>query len=721
MQEKHLKLGSLFDGIGGFPLVGTWYGIEPIWASEIEPAPIRITKRHFPNMKHLGDITKIHGNAIEPVDILTGGSPCFPAGTMILTDKGYRAIENINVGDIVLTHKGNWKKVTAIGNREAETYLLKGNITIETTANHPIYASNVKCECSYKSDGKRSHRKKLINVGQWINSSDMAGKQWATPLSSEKLPIPIPVKTEVNQKSMPNMNNDFWYFVGRWLGDGWVRDGFRKDKPNGEGHGVIFLCDSYDKKDELENLVSKISNNYSVIEERSVVKVRFCSQLLCKWLVSNFGKGAINKTIPGWILSLSYEHRTALFSGIIDSDGYKKSAKAMKVTSISKSLILGIRMLAESLGYSTSVFHCKRPEKHKIEGRVVNQHDTYSISIHSNPDRRTGIEFEGHKWYKCRNVIKTGEIKTVYNISVEDDESYIADSIVVHNCQDMSVAGKRVGIKQKCTICGSIVELSDKNICSNCGAELEFTRSGLFMEQIRIIKEMREKTNECYPKIVIWENVPGALSSNNGDDFFCVLQEFCKLMGEKIPTLRPEKWSNAGEILGESCSIAWRILDAQYWGVPQRRRRIFLVANFTGTNAGEILFKPESLRRHNTPSTVPWKRFTSKVEKGNRRTDDSYIAAFPYETGGKLPFLPYNVDISPTLSANQRMTVLIDGENGAQIRKLIPLECERLQGFPDNWTYEESDSARYKALGNSVALPCVDYVMSGVADLLDVE
>ncbi len=287
----------------------------------------------------------------------------------------------------------------------------------------------------------------------------------------------------------------------------------------------------------------------------------------------------------------------------------------MKVTSISKQLILGIRMLAESLGYTTSVSYCKRPVKHIIEDRIVNQHDTYSVAICNNENRRIGIEHGGHKWYKCRDVIKTGETKTVYNISVEGDESYIADSIVVHNCQDLSVAGKQSGIKLKCETCGTLVEFSDStHNCPNCGAQLDFTRSGLFMEQIRIIREMREKTNECYPKIVIWENVLGALSSNNGDDFFCVLQEFCKLMAERLPTFRPERWSNSGEILGESCSIAWRLFDAQYWGVPQRRRRIFLVADFGGQRAGEILFKSESLRRHLTTSSAPWKRFTAKTE-----------------------------------------------------------------------------------------------------------
>jgi len=89
-----LKLGSLFDGIGGFPLSAQRHGIEPVWASEIEPFPIKVTQHHFPNMKHLGDITQINGAEIEPVDIITFGSPCFPAGTLILTETGYTPIEN---------------------------------------------------------------------------------------------------------------------------------------------------------------------------------------------------------------------------------------------------------------------------------------------------------------------------------------------------------------------------------------------------------------------------------------------------------------------------------------------------------------------------------------------------------------------------------------------------------------------------------------------------
>lgn len=471
-------------------------------------------------------------------------------------------------------------------------------------------------------------------------------------------------------------------------------------------------------------------------------------------------------------------------------------------------------------------------------------------------------------------------------------------------CQDMSVAGKQSGISMICTECGETIDVkSEIKTCPKCGSELELTRSGLFMEQIRVIKEMRNATNGKYPKIVVWENVSGALSSNNGQDFQCVLSEFCGLLSQKLPAARPEKWSKSGELLADNGSIAWRTLDAQYWGVPQRRRRIFLVVDFRGQCAGEILFKPESMRRHHTTVKTPWETASEKIGRcveptnktneptkgkltvygicsytsnsmkssnppagiyetdlvktldtsgtnpacnqgGNIIVEDNpvyclqgngidradtagcngkgwkenqcytlntmdrpavaysthdrpYVAAFKYQQAGAMATLPYDEDKSSTLTSKQNMAVLIDnhgqdcrwtlaknnvcqaltssmgngGNNqpfiiqqhdvyaqsaygsyaesyevcatltahgagvgpGAEslvsnqlenhnseyiIRRLTPLECERLQGFPDNWTTSESDFARYKALGNSVALPCVNYIMSGIADVL---
>ena len=156
-------------------------------------------------------------------------------------------------------------------------------------------------------------------------------------------------------------------------------------------------------------------------------------------------------------------------------------------------------------------------------------------------------------------------------------------------CQDMSVAGRRDG--------------------------LDGERSSLFYEAVRIIKEMRCATNGRYPRYIVWENVPGAFSSNKGEDFRCVLEALCKIKDEGISTPRSDKWQCAGEILADGFSLAWRVLDAQYWGVPQRRKRIYLVADFAGGSAGKILFESEGLSGHTPQGFRSWQGTAGGVEE----------------------------------------------------------------------------------------------------------
>ena len=156
-------------------------------------------------------------------------------------------------------------------------------------------------------------------------------------------------------------------------------------------------------------------------------------------------------------------------------------------------------------------------------------------------------------------------------------------------CQDLSIAGKRQGLKG--------------------------FRSNLFYEAIRVIKEMRLKTNGKYPRYILWENVPGAFSSNKGEDFRCVLEEITRIKNPGISIPKPNKWKYAGEIMGDRFSLAWRVLDAKYFGVPQRRRRIFLIADFAGRCAREILFDSKSLPRDFTKSKEEGKG-NSKTTKG---------------------------------------------------------------------------------------------------------
>ena len=299
-------------------------------------------------------------------------------------------------------------------------------------------------------------------------------------------------------------------------------------------------------------------------------------------------------------------------------------------------------------------------------------------------------------------------------------------------CQGLSMAGKRLGF--------------DDN------------RSVLFLDAARIIKEMRTATNGMYPTFAIWENVPGAFSSNGGEDFRAVLEELARVEQPDASIPRPPKggrWSKAGAIAGNRWSLAWRQLDAQYWGVPQRRKRIALVADFGGQRAAEILFERTSLSWNPDESVKAWEatpgysqtspsgcdRTSEKViydargngdgrtcptitgDHENRITDYTAIA-IKRQTFNEQSFSHYKEsDKCSTLKAkagnigNGSECLIAEKAIRWIVRRLTPVECERLQGFPDNYTnigdwtdskgkkHKYADSPRYKALGNSIALP----------------
>lgn len=403
-------------------------------------------------------------------------------------------------------------------------------------------------------------------------------------------------------------------------------------------------------------------------------------------------------------------------------------------------------------------------------------------------------------------------------------------SLVVHLVrQDLSIAGKRAGL---------------------AGA-----RSGLYMEQIRIIREMREHDRETgrtgefiRPRYMVWENVPGAFSSNKGRDFAAVLEEAIRVAEPEAPDIQvPDKgwptWGGYRHVDGR-WSVAWRVLDAQWWGVPQRRRRIALVADFGGTTAHEILFNTKGVYGHPETGREAGERSSERTERGTHesgagvgqksvscvpindkatrfsgggdtRKDDGagnglgvghdgepsptltaadrhgvYCAGFKLGNSEQARSIGYSEELAPTLNAEcgGNKPAILDmshandvirecgdvvptlqsrmGTGGNQVpltfqqngfgdykqadvassckqrdykdstdlcnqygivRRLTPMECERLQGFPDGWTdigawtdekgkvhKESSDSARYKALGNSIALPPWKWVLKRI-------
>lgn len=333
-------------------------------------------------------------------------------------------------------------------------------------------------------------------------------------------------------------------------------------------------------------------------------------------------------------------------------------------------------------------------------------------------------------------------------------------------CQDLSVAGKRAGLKHE------------------ANGDEETTRSGLFMEAVRIIREMREATNGEYPTFALWENVPGAFSSNGGEDFRTVLEELIKIVEPSavMPEVPKGGWPYADSYCGDGWSLAYRVFDAQYWGVPQRRRRIHLVLDLRGQCAGQISFEREGVRGYFETGRTPWQGTAG--DAADCAGADDQEGAIPYtlkirsgcEGGGMvMEQVVYATDVgffntleeqSPTLLARgyKDPHLVSYPENAVQyiVRRLTPTECARLQGFPDDWghpdpkedfTPEEADfwetvrnthaaingkpqkdytkaqmltwynklhtdSAEYKMWGNGIALPPALYIMQGMAQCL---
>ena len=213
-----------------------------------------------------------------------------------------------------------------------------------------------------------------------------------------------------------------------------------------------------------------------------------------------------------------------------------------------------------------------------LAGALFGVEPVWASEIEPYPIRVTTARFPNMKHLGDVTKIKGDEIEPVDIITFGSP------------CQDLSVAGKQLGIH-------------------------EGQRSNLFFEAIRIIKEMRNGTSDQFPRFAVWENVPGAFSSNQGKDFLAVLQAFCEIKDPDaiVPVPPKGRLGHAGSIVGNGYSLAWRLYDAQFWGVPQRRKRIYLVADFGSERAGEILFEPEGMCWDSETGRKAWENATRYV------------------------------------------------------------------------------------------------------------
>lgn len=608
-----VKYVSIFSGIEAATVAWQPLGWEPLAFSEIDPFPSTVLKHHYPDIPNLGDITKIDWNPYKgQADLVVGGSPCFPAGTLILTSEHLKPIEEIKVGDMVLTHRNRWRRVTATGSKIADTIVLRGNgvSSLECTPNHPFYArTRVHRESGYGYEYKQ----------EWIPATDMVGRQWLN-MNAATEPLPVPALPDGVSLTEP-----FLRLIGTWL---------------------------------------------SLGQSSSLPAFRFDSQSINRWVMKQFG--GKEKHIPSWVYGLSENLRISLLEGYfqrMDSVRYAHPCSGMQ-------LLVGMKILAAGAGYRSSILYEENPSIHST--------GTYRIKFNTSPIDSDDFDDDGY-WGRVNEKTVGRSNVLVYNLEVEDDHSYVAAGIAVHNCQSFSVAGKREGL---------------------AGA------SGLMFEYIRAVRELR-------PRWFVWENVPGAFTSERGEAYRQLLSEM--------------------DALGYG--LAWRVLDAQFFGVAQRRERVFLVGSLGTMRCAEVLFERESLSWDHQSSRQKRQALAEEAQGCVGEADHDSGCLTPgetqsrrvYPTSGVYPtlstreksgqnqesvFTQFGDDIAGTLTARYDSSPCVDrGANVVVDDRQKVFLCQTAQTGSNGKLVKQDDVMNTLDRTNSTAVAALDFKVKPVTFL----
>jgi DNA (cytosine-5)-methyltransferase 1 len=677
--KPKLRMVDLCAGTGAFSLAFETTGfVDIVFINDIDKSSKIIYDRNFNHELALRDLNDIKIEDIPPHDILTCGFPCFIKGTKVLTNTGIKNIEDVSENDTLLTHTGEFRNILNIQQRtyKSDVYNLKLKYhptPITATKEHPFYVR----EMTKSRFGKTY--KYIFSNPMWkevkhLTRNDFVGMVINTlsviPKFSFGRKVSNGGKVEEVETTLVIDDENKWFMLGYFLGNGWIEETTKKD-----GRSMNKIRFAISEKNE-EFVVSKIQNVLKITlkDIGSKCGKYGCSNLEWFNLLKHFGKYATGKKVPEWVQDAPVKYIQYFLDGYTESDGHKVD-RGVEFTTTSENIAYGVQRLYLKLGHIFSVEKTMRPKTTVIEGRIVNQHDTYKIRGKFEKLRNSKAFIEGnYVWFPVKeNFCETQGEQIVYNFEVENDNSYCVENCIVHNCQPFSISGKRKGFDD--------------------------SRTNVLLRLFEIMKYHK-------PKCVVLENVKNLLTHNEGKSFDIIRTNL------------------------EDCGyhISYKVLNTVYiTGIPQNRERIYIVGVLSENILDELDFNFPTVGRLEIKEILENEEVNNKYyyDKGtkihnivtkevtNPDTFYQYRRTFVRENkNGVCPTLTHNMG-----QGGHNVPLILDKRGS---RKLTPRECFNLQGFPKNYILPEelSDAKLYGLAGNAVSVPVVKLIADKLVPLI---
>ncbi len=677
--NEQLKMIDLFSGTGAFSYAFQSTGnVQCVFANDMVEPSKKIYDLNFEHNLTLKDLNDVKVDEIPLHDILTFGLPCFIEGTQVLTQKGYKNIEDVVLEDKLLTHTGKFQDILNLQRKiySGDLYDLKikyHSDIITCTEEHPFYVREKK---RVWNNQLRKYNSCTFEEPQWKKANELTMNDYFGMVINTNENIPeftfdkIINKHKTEQITIKLDKKEYWYMMGYFIGDGWIEETTKKD--GRLMHLIKFAINNKDEEEVFE-IINKVIPIIDKKCDTGKCKKFGCADIVWFNIFKMFGKYAHGKLIPEWVQDAPKEYIQDFINGYTKADGCINKKGCFNITTVSYNLAFGLQRLYLKLGHIFSINKFIRPKTTVIEGRTVNQRDTYQVRGYLTRERNVSSFIEdNYVWFAPFKITKRETVETpVYNFEVKNDNSYVVENTIVHNCQSFSIAGKREGFNDK--------------------------RANVFWKVLEIIDHHQ-------PKCIILENVKNLVSHDDGKTFEIIKTNF----------------TNRGYF------IKHNILDtSKITGVPQHRERIYMVC-FKSKDVFDkfnldfpmIEKKPiESYYEQDIPDkyyysdkTCTWEIIRTNVVKKN--TVYQYRRVYVRENkSGECPTLTANMG-----SGGHNVPLILD-EKG--IRKLTPRECFNFQGFPNTYKLPTlSDSNLYKLAGNAVSLPVVELIAKRLIPLL---